>query len=227
MRYFLPSIAVLTLISISACGGETPPPQAPETPAAQPPASPPPAPEASAASTPAETEKEKAEAAPEPPPEPAVVVKSLKFVPAKGSRIKEMELGSDGSIMQAGKLVAKIVNDELQDADGNPIASIAKGGTVSISGSDKQLSFSASDDLERDDGMKVSIAEDGTPTIVKKEKAKPETNLGKFEGFDPKLRRAAALMLALDELKKAAKAAKAAKPAEKAAKSAEKAPASK
>jgi hypothetical protein len=206
------------VIGLSACGGETPPPKAPETP---PPAQPaPPPPPKAEASEPAPAETKAAEAA----PEPAVAVMALKFVPAKGSKAKAMALKDDGSIMEGDTAVAKIVGDTLQDAEGNAIATVGKDGTVTIANSDKTLKFSDIGELERDDGMKVSVADDGTPTMVAKAKAKPDANLGKFEGFSPKGRRAAALMLALTELKKEAKAAaKAAATKTKAAEKAEKA----
>jgi hypothetical protein len=142
----------------------------------------------------------------------------MKFVPAKGSKVKAMTLAADGSISEGDKVVAKIVGDTLQDAEGKTIATVSKDGVVTVPDSDKPLKFSDIGELENDAGMKVSVADDGTPTMVAKAKGKPDANLGKFEGFSPKTRRAAALMLALDELKKeAAAAAKAAAKAKKAA----------
>ena len=218
MRHVVTPFVALLVIGLSACGGETPPPKAPEPPPPAQPAPPPP-PKAEAA-----PEAAPAEAKAEPAPEPAVVVQALKFVPAKGSKAKAMTLTADGSISEGDKVVAKIVGDTLQDADGTPIATVSKDGVVTIAQSDKTLKFSDIGELDRDDGMKVSVADDGTPTMVAKAKAKPDANLGKFEGFNPKGRRVAALMLALNELKKEAKvAAKAAAAKAKAAEKAEKA----
>jgi len=215
MRHVVTPFVALLVIGLSACGGETPPPKAPEPPPPAQPAPPPPAKAEAPETPPAETTKA------EPAPEPAVVVQAMKFVPAKGSKAKAMTLSADGSISEGDKVVAKIVGDTLQDADGTPIATVGKDGTVTIAQSDKTLKFSDIGELDRDDGLKVSVADDGTPTMVAKAKAKPDANLGKFEGFNPKGRRVAALMLALNELKKEAKAA--AKAAAAKAKAAEKA----
>src|SRR5512141_656656 len=158
MRHVVTPFVALMVIGLSACGGETPPPKAPEPPPpAQPAPTPPPAAEAAPAA-PAETAK-----ATEPAPEPAVVVQPMKFVPAKGSKAKAMALGADGSITEGDKVVAKIVGDTLQDAEGTPIATVSKDGVVTIANSDKTLKFSDIGELDRDDGMKVSVADDGTP----------------------------------------------------------------
>jgi hypothetical protein len=222
MRHVVFPFVALMVIGLSACGGEAPPPKAPEPPAPAQPAPPPPPPAEAPEPAPAETK------AAEPAPEPALVVQALKFVPAKGSKVKAMELKDDGSIMEGEKVVAKIAGDTLEDAEGKTIATVSKDGTVTIPDAEKPLKFSDINELESDAGMKISVADDGTPTKVANAKAKPNANLGKFEGFNPKVRRAAALMLALDELKKeAATAAKAAAKAKKAAEKAEKAAAAK
>jgi hypothetical protein len=216
MRKVVLTTAALTVIALSACGGETPAPQAPPPPSAVP--ATPPAPATPAATTPGAAAVAPAETKPaEKPPEAAVVVIAMKFVPAKGSKHKAMELKDDGSISEGDKAIGKIANDALQDAAGNTIATIGKDGSVTVTGSEKPLKFSDAGELERDDGMKISVADDGTLTVVAKAKAKPDTNVGKFEAFNPKARRAAGLMLAFDELKKeaqkAAKAKEATKPA--------------
>jgi hypothetical protein len=218
MRQVVLPLIALSIIGLSACGGETLPPKPPETaPSALPAAPPSAAPETSA--TPANPPADNAKPA-EAAPEAAVVVAALKFVPGKGSKAKAMALKEDGSVMEGDKVVAKISSDTLQDAEGNTIATVSKDGVVTIPNAEKPLKFSDIGELESDAGMKISVADDGTPTKVEKAKAKPDSNLGKFEGFNPKVRRAAALMLALEDLKK--EAAKAKKAAEKAAKAAAK-----
>lgn len=161
---------------------------------------------------------------------PIVAVLPLEFDPVKGSKMKPLKLRQDGSLVrpdkdgaQAGKagasathaekVVAKLTSDKLSDDDGSPIATFEPAGTITVAGAKAStFKFNDKDELEGPSGLKIAVADDGTPTIVPKAKAPPEKLTGKFAGFDPKARRAALVMLALHDLKQAAKAAQPPKP---------------
>ncbi len=157
-----------------------------------------------------------------------VAVVPLEFTPAKGSKWKPLKLQQDGSLVRStkdaaagdksgaagaagahpDKVVAKLVGDKLSDDDGSPIATFEPSGTIAIAGAKSAtFKFNEKDELEGPSGLTISVADDGTPTIVPKAKAPPEKLTGKFVNFEPKARRAALVMLALHELKDAAKAA--------------------
>jgi len=160
-----------------------------------------------------------------PAPAALVAVEPLDFVPAKGSKMKPLTLKRDGLLVRATKdaapngkagapsvsaekVVAKFVGDNLSDDDGSPIAAFAPMGAITVAGAKSStFKFNDKDELEGPGGLKISVADDGTPSIVLKAKAPPEKLTGKFVNFDPRARRAAVVMLALHELKQAAKAA--------------------
>jgi hypothetical protein len=145
---------------------------------------------------------------------PNVLVTPLDFAPTKGSKFKPMKLKSDGTIAYPDKVIAKLEADKLSDDDGSAIAEFAAEGKILIGGVESKFKFNEQNELLGDNGFKIAVADDGTPTIIEKANTPPEKLTGKFVDFDPKTRRAAVVMLGLHDLKKAAKkAAKAAKAA--------------
>lgn len=141
-----------------------------------------------------------------------VVVGPLDFAPTKGSKYKAMKLKADGTIAYTDKVIAKLEGDKLSDDDGSAIAEFASEGKILIRGAQSKFKFNEHDELVGDAGFKISVADDGTPTIIEKSNTPPAKLTGKFVDFEPKRRRAAVVMLGLHDLKKAAKkAAKAAK----------------
>jgi hypothetical protein len=139
--------------------------------------------------------------------EAVVRVKPLDFAPAKGSRYKPMKLREDGAVVRPDKTIAKIVDDELSDDDGSPIATFGHDGRITIAGSDITFRFNDKNELEGPSGLRISVADDGVPTVVAKANAAPDRFTGKFVDFDSSARRAALVMLAMHDLKMAARAA--------------------
>lgn len=139
---------------------------------------------------------------------PMVLVKPLDFAPVKGSKFLPMKLKQDGVIVRKDKPIAKISGDKLTDDDGSPIATFLSPASIAIEGSKVSFKFNDKDELEGPEGLRIAVADDGVPTIVPKTSAKPEALTGKFVDFDPKVRRAAAIVLGIKEIKKAAKAAR-------------------
>lgn len=140
--------------------------------------------------------------------EPMVLVKALDFAPVKGSRFLPMKLQQDGLITRKGEPIAKIEGDKLTDDEGRPIASFVAPAQIAIEGSSVSFTFNEKDELEGPDGLKIAVSDSGVPTIVRKVSEPAEQLTGKFVDFDPKTRRAAAILLAVKELKKAAKEAR-------------------
>jgi hypothetical protein len=136
-----------------------------------------------------------------------VVVKALDFAPVKGSKLLPMKLQPDGVITRKGKPIAKITGDKLNDDDGSPVATFLAPSAIAIVDSSVRFTFNERDELEGPDGLRIAVGDDGVPKIVEKTNAKPEALTGKFVDFDPKARRAAAIVLGIKEIKRAAKKA--------------------
>jgi len=182
------AVAALAM-GISACGGdEAPPPKTQEeaVPAAPPP--PPPAPDPVAATPPPAPEPP-----PPPPPPPAISVVALKITPAKAGKVKAIEVSSDGAITADGKPVGKVSADSVSDASGTTLLSVTSDGAVSGSSAGAGLKFSASDELSSDDGLKVTVNDDGTITH-QKPKAKKADTVAKVDGASSSGKREAALV---------------------------------
>jgi hypothetical protein len=139
--------------------------------------------------------------------DPVVVVKPLDFAPAKGSKYKPMKLEPDGTMIRPDKTIGRIDHNRLFDGNGSQIATFERGGGIGIAGSDIKFRFNDANELEGPLGLRISLADDGIPTVVAKANAAPDRLTGKFVDFDPSARRAALVMLAMHDLKEAAKAA--------------------
>lgn len=137
-----------------------------------------------------------------------VLVKALDFAPVKGSRFLPMKLQQDGLITRKDEPIAKIDGDKMTDDEGRPVASFVAPAQIAIEGSNVSFKFNEKDELEGPDGLRIAISDSGVPTVVLKANELPEKLTGKFVDFDPKARRAAAILLAVKEIKKAAKEAR-------------------
>jgi hypothetical protein len=157
------------------------------------------------AAAPAPTETAPAPATPPPAPEPpAINVAAMKFAP-KGGKLKAMELKGDGSVLVADKMVGKITSDQVQDADGKTLFTVAKDGTISGDALAKPVKFQG-DELTGDDGYKVTVGDDGTVSVTQG-KGKP-TEVGKVDNASGN-KRAAALLVAWSTIVKPQPATKA------------------
>jgi hypothetical protein len=194
MRNLLLTLAPCAAAMLLACGGgDNPPPNtADNAPSASaPPAdsTPPPAdttpPAPSASAPPVDT-------TPAPPPAPPpITVSAFKFT-ASGPGFVSAELQADGSIVVKGKTVAKINNNEVDDPTGKALFAVGPDGSLSGDGLEKKASFSG-DDLTGDDGVKISIADDGTVSFTgPKGKTK---KIGKIDSVGS-AKRAAAIVVA-------------------------------
>lgn len=144
-----------------------------------------------------------------------VVIGALDFAPVKGSKYQPMKLTKDGLISRQGKAIAKLSLNKLTDDDGSPVATFEPPSTIAIEGSKVRFKFNEKDELEGPDGGRIAISDLGVPIVTVKPNTKPESLTGKFVDFDPKLRRAAAIVLGIKEIKKAAKDAKPKDPTQK------------
>lgn len=146
---------------------------------------------------------------------PMVAIGALDFAPVKGSKYLPMKLTKEGLLTRQGKPIAKITGDKLTDDDGSPVATFEPPSTIAIHGSKVRFQFNDKDELESPDGGRIAVSELGVPTVTAKANVKPEALTGKFVDFDPKLRRVAAIVLGIKEIKKAAKDAQPKDPAKK------------
>jgi hypothetical protein len=104
---------------------------------------------------------------------------AMKLAPAKpGKTDRSLEIKADGTIVLDGKPVAKFKGDRVDSIEGAPMATMSGTGVLAGSGVKPGLKFEG-DDLVGDDGMKLSIGDDGTITASRA--GKSET-IGKAEG---------------------------------------------
>jgi hypothetical protein len=216
-------LALLVSGALTACGGETPAPKAPETePVASAAPADMPAPPATAEAKPADAPAPAAEPAPA-PATLALPTASAKFE-MKGKKAAKVELKSDGTVANGGKPVAKVAGMTLQSPDGGKtFLTVGSDGAITTSDGASYGSF-AGDDLTMAKGDKLTLADDGTLTMTSGGKAAP---LGKFDGAGTAKRSAvlaAAFVLAPPAAPAAAKAATPAKPATPATPAAKAAP---
>jgi hypothetical protein len=199
-----------------ACGGAEPAKEPPTTSSTTatptpvtttPPADTTPAP---AASTPAPEAKPAVE---EPP---ALVFEGLKVAPAKGAKVKSVELKADGTVVVDGKTVATFSKNELHDETGAVAFAVKKDGSIEGGKVSKPVSFNDKDELQTDGKKSLSVGDDGAAK-VEKDGGKSDAGPVKFDGVTSKNKRAAVLLVALltapkDAAKKADTTATTAKP---------------
>ncbi|HMA95046.1 MAG TPA: hypothetical protein VKP30_20280 [Polyangiaceae bacterium] len=139
--------------------------------------------------------------------EAIVIVRTLDFAPVKGSRFLPTKLRQDGLITRKDEPVAKIEAGKLTDDKGRLLATFVAPAQLAIESSSVSFTFNERDQLEGPDGLKIAVDDSGIPTVSRANEP-PEKLTGKFVDFDPKARRAAAILLAIKEIKKAAKEAR-------------------
>lgn len=180
------------LVVLAACGGETKPAQAPDpvVGANSGQADMPPSPsEKSGEATPGEQPKTNAAET------LAIKVAPMKLVPAKpGKNDKPVELKADGSIDVGGKTVAKISGDQVDATDGSgTLVTVSMDGSLVGQGIKPGFKF-VGDELQGENGTKLSIGDDGTINATNKD-GKSEV-MGKLEGGE-KAKRAGVLVALL------------------------------
>lgn len=182
------------LVILAACGGEKKPAQAPDpiptSNAGQ--ADMPPSPTDKASET-TPAEQPKANATEQ--QTLAIKVAPMKLVPAKpGKNDKPVELKADGTINVGGKAIAKISGDQIDALDGSgTLVTVAMDGSLVGQGIKPGFKF-VGDELQGDNGTKLSIGDDGSINATKAD-GKSEV-LGKMEGGD-KAKRAGVLVTML------------------------------
>lgn len=186
-------VSAAVLVVLAACGGEKKPAQAPDpivgANAAQ--ADMPPAPaDKSSEAPPSEQPKAAADAQ-----TLSIKFAPMKLVPAKpGKNDKPVELKADGAITVGGKTIAKISGDQVDAADGSgTLVTVGMDGSLVGQGIKPGFKF-VGDELQGENGMKLSIGDDGSINATNKD-GKQEV-LGKMEGGE-KAKRAAALVTVL------------------------------
>ncbi len=129
-----------------------------------------------------------------PAPPPPIVVAAMKMT---GPKIKNpVELKDDGTVMGGGKVVAKFVGAELQDASGKTLVAVAADGTLTMTGAQNTPKFNDKDELEIPGGAKMIIGDDGSVKLMNPDgKADKDSGKMKFTGFKPTARRAAMVLV--------------------------------
>jgi hypothetical protein len=127
------------------------------------------------------------------PPEPLAIA-AMKIT---GTKLKgTLELKDDGTVLSAGKPVAKIVGAELQDSSGKTLVAVGGDNSVTITGSQKGAKFDDKNDLQIDGGAKMSIGDDGVVKLFNADgKADKDSGKIKIAGFKPTARRAATVVV--------------------------------
>jgi hypothetical protein len=121
----------------------------------------------------------------------------LKLAPLKvtalksGAKDKPVELKADGTVIVDGKAVAKIKGDEVDSLEGTSMVTVGVTGALVGNGVKAGLKFDG-DDVVGEDGLRLTIGDDGTVTGSKDGKSEP---LFKAEGGGSAKR--AALVVAL------------------------------
>lgn len=171
------------VVANAACGGGSPtPPKPPEEPvgAADSGADMPAPPSGSMADSGASAEPASTGSTETAPPPKAAGVSlpaDTVKIALKGKKTANLELKSDGTVMNAGKAAAKITSSEVQDKDGKALLTVS-GDAVNTPGGTSVANFQG-DDLVSAKGDKLSMKDDGSLTWTAGGK---DTPAGKAEG---------------------------------------------
>lgn len=204
-------LGIFLLGSLAACGGDKPPPKAPDTT---------PSAEADGGSSDTSTASTDAKdggststdtAPPSPPPAPAALAlpSGSAKLKVEGKKKLDLELKSDGTVNNAGKMAAKISGMELQGPDGKAQLKVDSDGVITTGDGAAYAKFDG-DDLTTQTSAKWSIGDDGAMSATD-EKGK-KSSLGKADGVGS-AKRAALLSIAFVTWGTKAPAPPAAKPA--------------
>src|SRR5262249_44780112 len=110
---------------------------------------------------------------------------------------------ADGTITADGKVVAKFVENRVQDDQGKTVITVGADGAVTVAppeGADaanvtrKALKFNANDELVADDGGKIVAADDGTLTLASGRNPAEKAPV-KVEGYKPNGKRELELLI--------------------------------
>ncbi|MDF2693261.1 MAG: Proline-rich protein [Labilithrix sp.] len=193
-RLFLASALVLSLAA-SACGGEKKPAESPESNAgitetsAKEDMPPPPAKEGDApAAAPAETKAEAPGAA-----GGVIKLAAMKVSPVKKGKDKAVELKEDGTVTIDGKPAAKIKGDQVDSSGGTSMLTVGVDGSLVGNGVKPGYKFEG-DELVHENGMKLTVGDDGTINSTRDGKSEP---IAKAEGGAATAKRAALIATVL------------------------------
>lgn len=202
-------LSAAVLVVLAACGGEKKPAQAPEPVVGA---------NSGQADMPPSPSEKSGEAAPGEQPKTnaaetqslAIKVAPMKLVPAKpGKNDKPVEVKADGSINVGGKTVAKISGDQVDATDGSgTLVTVGMDGSLVGQGIKPGFKF-VGDELQGENGTKLSIGDDGTINATNKD-GKSEV-MGKLEGGE-KAKRAGVLVALLMVMAKPVETTPPAKP---------------
>lgn len=186
------SLLVLLVLATAACGGSDKKPalsadDVANTPESQNEDMPAPPAKETEATAPAETTP-----APDAPAGGAIKIAAFKLVPSK-KNAKSVEIKADGSIVSDGKTVATIKGDQVNEPSGMTMVTVGIDGSLVGANVKPGWKFSG-DELDNEDGSKLSVGDDGTITSTNKD-GKSET-IGKVEG-DTSAKRAALISVLL------------------------------
>jgi len=108
-----------------------------------------------------------------------IKVAAMKFAPAKkGKNDKAVELKDDGTVTVDGKPAAKIKGDQVDSTGGTSMLTVGIDGSLVGNGVKPGFKFEG-DDLAGENGVKLSVGDDGTITSTKDGKSEP---IAKVEG---------------------------------------------
>ena len=117
----------------------------------------------------------------------------------QGAKSHTLELKADGTLVADGKPVGKITGAEMDDSNGKMIAAVQGDNTIKFDTAGGTQTgvpkFNDKDAIEVDGKVAISIADDGTVTVMGAD-GKPDTKgKMKFAGFKPTARRTACLLV--------------------------------
>jgi hypothetical protein len=164
------SISV-SCVAFTACGGDKSGPKSPESnsgiteTSAKEDMPPPPAKSADTAASPTDAKAEGQGAAGGMLKLSAMKVTTTRPAKDKNSP-KPVELKADGSILVDGKPAAKVKGDQVDSTEGTSMVTIGVSGGLVGNGVKSGFRFEG-DDLVTDDGLKVTVGEDGTISATK------------------------------------------------------------
>jgi hypothetical protein len=108
-----------------------------------------------------------------------IKVAAMKFTPAKkGKNDKPIELKDDGTVTVDGKPAATIKGDQVDSTGGTSMLTVGIDGSLVGNGVKPGFKFEG-DDLTNENGVKLSVGDDGTITSTKDGKSEP---IAKAEG---------------------------------------------
>jgi hypothetical protein len=109
-----------------------------------------------------------------------------------------LELKADGTLVGDGKPVGKITGAEFDDTSGQALVTVNSDNTLKISGQTSTSSVAKLNDadaVEVNGAIVISVADDGTVSVMGPD-GKPDKNEKmKFAGFRPSARRTASVIV--------------------------------